>query len=110
MSYRNSIQFVQSLSSQYRGPLAYNLALTPEEEAAAAEAEAAKAAEEAEAAEAAKAAEEEAAAKAAAAEDEDPLNTPNPFEDGSAPHQAFEKQREKFKQKLEKETEAARKS
>ena len=109
MNCRNSIKFLQSVTSEYRGPRILNLALTPEEEAAAA-AEAAKAAEEAEAAEAAKAAEEEAAAKAAAEAEEDPLATPNPFEAGTAQAEAFEKQREKFKQKLAKETEAARKS
>lgn len=88
------------------GPLAYAFADG--------DADAAKAAEEAAAAEAAKAAEEEAAklAEADAAEaakaEEDPLATPNPFEEGSSQHEAFEKQREKFRSKLAKETEAAR--
>lgn len=107
MSYRNS-QFQSPLFSQYRGILAFNFATTEEEAAAAA----AKAAEEAQAAEAAKAAEEKAAADAAAqaANEEDPLKSANPFEEGSAQHDAFEKQREKFKLKLATETEAARKS
>jgi hypothetical protein len=106
MNYQNGALQHWSLTSQYHGPLLHLDARKSAEEEAA-EAEAAKAAEEAAAAEAAKA-EEEAAAAAAAAE-EDPLATPNPFEEGSAQHLAFENQREKFKQKLARETEAARK-
>lgn len=109
MDYRNSsIQSKRSLTSQFRGPHIFNLALTPEEEKAAADA---KAAEDAAAAEAAKAEEDRLAAEAAAkaAAEEDPITTPNPFDEGSPQHDAFEKQREKFKAKLVKETEAARK-
>lgn len=103
MNYRNSIQFLQSLSSQFTGPYIFN-ELTDEEKAAA-EAEA-KAKEEADAAEAARIVEEEAAK---AALEEDPLTTPNTFEEGSPEHTAFERQREKFKDKLAKEVDAARK-
>lgn len=112
MDYRNSIQEHWSLTSQFRGPRILNFAGNGDEEAEAA----AKAAEEAAAAEAAKAAEEEAAkaeaeaAAKAAEEEEDPLLTPNTFEEGTPEHTAFERQREKFKQKLAKETDAARKS
>lgn len=108
MDYRNSINSKHSLSSIFRGPHIFNLALTPEEEAAAA----AKAAEDeaaaAEAARLAKEAEDAAAAEAAAAED--PLTAPNLFEAGTPQHDAFEKQREKFKLKLEREVEAAKKT
>ena len=41
--------------------------------------------------------------------EEDPLTTANPFKEGSDQHTAFERQREKFKVKLEKERDAARK-
>lgn len=107
MNPNNSIKFLQTLNSKYTGPTILNLAKTPEEEAA--EAEAARVAEEAAAAEAARIAEEEEAARIAAEEGEDPLKTPNPFAEGSSEHSAFENQRAKFNAKLEKETARVRK-
>lgn len=49
----------------------------------------------------------EAEAEVPVVEDEDPLNTPNPYEEGKPEHDAFERQRQKFKTKLETEVKAA---
>lgn len=107
MNYRNSAHFLQSLSSEYHGPRILNFAGNVEEEEETEETEEEETevvtppeGEEVET-------EETETEEETGEEDEDPLETPNPFEEGSAQHQAFEKQREKFRTKLEKETKAA---
>lgn len=109
MNYLDSLLKFSPLISQYRGPTILNFAGAAgeeEEEETPAEGEG-----EQPEGEAPPEGEEETpegeAGDGTGEDDEDPLATPNPYEEGSAQHDAFEHQRQKFKTKLEKETKAA---
>lgn len=106
MNYTNGINSLWLLTSEYHGPTILNFAGNGEGEEEAEEEEEEKSEESEESEDEAEAEEE---TEEETKEDEDPLKTPNPFEEGSSQHGAFEQQREKFKKKLEQETEKARK-